>query len=36
MGEAHRALGDVHESIAELRSYRETILGPTSGADPVS
>lgn len=30
--EAHRALGDVRESIAELRYYREAMLRPPVGA----
>ncbi len=30
--EAHRALGDVHESIAELRYYRTAMLAPTGNA----
>lgn len=31
--EAHRALADIHESIAELRYYRDTLLRP---AEPVA
>ncbi|WP_084039484.1 oligoribonuclease [Demequina sp. NBRC 110053] len=29
----HRALGDIHDSIRELRYYRETILAPLPGPD---
>ncbi len=34
--EAHRALGDVLESIAELRYYREAMLAPAPASGPAS
>jgi oligoribonuclease len=32
--EAHRALDDIRESVAELRYYRETMLKPAAPATP--
>jgi oligoribonuclease len=32
--EAHRALDDIRESVAELRYYRDTIMRPPAEATP--
>ena len=34
--EAHRALDDIRESVAELRYYRDTILRPIADAPPTT